>query len=91
MVKKERSDFENKTDKAKMLPELYPSYLKNQLNPRLLLIIEVLVWPIQVHKQVTIERLAAHFSLPLKFASRRRQIQRFLGSPKQVRMHCIDG
>lgn len=82
MVKKDRSDFENKTDKAKMLPESYRSHLKNQLNPRLLLTIEVLVWLIQVHKQVRIERLAAHFPLPIKFESRRRHIQRFLKSPQ---------
>ncbi len=65
MVKKDRSNFENKTDKTKMLPELYRTHLKNQLNPRLLTTIEILVWLIQVHKQVRIERLAAHFPLPI--------------------------
>lgn len=65
-----------------MLPELYRTHLKNQLNPRLLLTIEVLVWLIQVHKQVRIERLAAHFPLPIKFESRRRHIQRFLQLPQ---------
>ena len=82
MVKKDRSDFENKTDKPKMLPEVYRSHLKNQLNPRLLTTIEVLVWLIQVPKQVRIERLAAHFPLPIKFESRRRHIQRFLQLPR---------
>lgn len=47
-----------------MLPELYRNSLKSQLNPAQLLTIEVLVWLIQVHKQVRIERLAAHFPLP---------------------------
>jgi hypothetical protein len=82
VVKKDRSNFENKTDRAKMLPELYRSHLKNQLNSRLLTTIEVLVWLIQVHKQVRIERLAAHFPLPIKFESRRRHIQRFLQLPQ---------
>ncbi|MGK7932457.1 MAG: IS4 family transposase, partial [Microcystaceae cyanobacterium] len=38
----------------------------------------MLVWLIQLHKTVKIERLAAHFSLPIKYESRRRRIQRFL-------------
>jgi hypothetical protein len=61
-----------------MLPQLYRSSLKSQLNPAQLLTVEVLVWLIQVHKQIKIERLAAHFPLPIKFESRRRHIQRFL-------------
>lgn len=65
-----------------MLPELYRSYLKNQLNPAQLLTLEVLVWLIQVHKQVRIERLAAHFPLPIRFESRRRHLQRFLQLPQ---------
>lgn len=65
-----------------MLPELYRSHLKNQLNSAQLLTLEVLVWLIQVHKQVRIERLAAHFPLPIKFESRRRHIQRFLQLPQ---------
>lgn len=54
-----------------MLPELYRSCLKSQLNAEQLLTIEVLVWLIQVHKQVRIERLAAHLPLPIKFESHR--------------------
>lgn len=69
MVKKDRSDFVNKTDKTKMLPEFYRSSLKSQLNLTQLLTVEVLVWLIQVHKQVRIERLAAHFPLPIRFGS----------------------
>ena len=65
-----------------MLPQLYRSSLKSQLNPAQLLTLEVLVWLIQVHKQVRIERLAAHFPLPIKFESRRRHIQRFLQLPQ---------
>ena len=40
--------------------------------------LEILVWLLQVHKQIRIERLAAHFPLPILFESRRRHIQRFL-------------
>jgi hypothetical protein len=65
-----------------MLPELYRSHLKNKLNPRLLITIEVLVWLIQVHKQVRIERLAAPFPLPIRFESRRHHLQRFLQTPQ---------
>lgn len=65
-----------------MLPELYRSSLKSQLNSQLLLTVEVLVWLIQIHKQVRIERLAAHFPLPIRFESRRRHIQRFLQLPQ---------
>ncbi|WP_219888872.1 hypothetical protein [Chroococcidiopsis cubana] len=72
----------NKTDEEKMLPQLYRTCLQSQLNPRLLLTVEVLVWLLQVHKQIKIERLAAHFSLPIKFESRRRHIQRFLQLPQ---------
>ena len=82
MVKKDRSDFVNKTDEGKMLPQLYRYHLESQLNSTQLLTIEVLVWLIQVHKQVRIERLAAHFPLPIEFESRRRHIQRFLQLPQ---------
>jgi len=65
-----------------MLPEFYRSSLKSQLNLTQLLTVEVLVWLIQVHKQVRIERLAAHFPLPIRFESRRRHLQRFLQLPQ---------
>jgi Transposase DDE domain len=78
MVKKDRSFFISKTDKIIMLTELYRTHLKNQLSSAQLLTLEILVWLLQVHKQVKIERLAAHFPLPILFESRRRHIQRFL-------------
>jgi fumarate reductase subunit C len=49
-----------------------------QLSRSQLLTLEILVWLLQVHKQIRIERLAAHFPLPIKFESRRRHLQRFL-------------
>lgn len=61
-----------------MLPELYRTHLSSQLSQAQLLTLEILVWLLQVHKQVRIERLAAHFPLPIKYESRRRHIQRFL-------------
>jgi Transposase DDE domain len=78
MVKKDRSFFISKTDKIIMLTELYRTHLKNQLSSAQLLTLEILVWLLQVHKQVKIERLAAHFPLPILFESRRRHLQRFL-------------
>jgi hypothetical protein len=61
-----------------MLPELYRTSLKNQLSQAQFLTLEILVWLLQVHKQVKIERLATHFPLPILMESRRRHIQRFL-------------
>jgi hypothetical protein len=61
-----------------MLSQLYRTLLSSQLTPAQLLTLEILVWLLQVHKQVKLERLAAHFPLPILFESRRRHIQRFL-------------
>ena len=61
-----------------MLAELYRNLLLRYLNQDQLITLEMLVWLIQVHKIVKIERLAAYFSLPIKYESRRRRIQRFL-------------
>ncbi|NJQ96592.1 MAG: IS4 family transposase [Hydrococcus sp. CSU_1_8] len=61
-----------------MLPEFYRTCLLSQLTPAQLLTLEILVWLLQVHKQVKIERLATHFPLPILMESRRRHIQRFL-------------
>jgi hypothetical protein len=61
-----------------MLPEFYRTCLLSQLTPTQLLTLEILVWLLQVYKQVKIERLATHFPLPILMESRRRHIQRFL-------------
>jgi hypothetical protein len=47
-----------------MLPEFYRSHLASRLTQSQLLTLEILVWLLQVHKNVTIERLAAHFPKP---------------------------
>jgi hypothetical protein len=61
-----------------MLPEFYRIRLAWRLNQTQLLTLEILVWLLQVHKNVNIERLAARFPLPIKFESRRRHLKRFL-------------
>lgn len=65
-----------------MLPEFYLTYLKSQLSASQLLTLEMLVWLLQFHKQVRIERLAACLPLPVLYESRRRHIQRFLILPQ---------
>lgn len=65
-----------------MLPEFYRTCLKSQLNESQLLTLEILMWMLQFHKQVRIERLAACLPLPILFESRRRHVQRFLVLPQ---------
>jgi hypothetical protein len=48
-----------------ILPEFYTTVLCNYLSPSQLLILEILVWLLQVHKQVRIERLAACLPIPI--------------------------
>ena len=80
--KKERFVVLNKTAHLKMLPELYLNCLESQLSASQLLTLEMLVWLLQFHKQVRIERLAACFPLPILYESRRRHVQRFLALPQ---------
>ena len=80
--KKERFIVFNKTAHLKMLPELYLNCLNSQLNASQLLTLEMLVWLLQFHKQVRIERLAACLPLPILYESRRRHVQRFLALPQ---------
>lgn len=61
-----------------ILPEFYYNCLSDYLSESQLLTLEILVWLLQVHKQVRIERLAACFPLPILYESRRRHLQRFL-------------
>ncbi len=65
-----------------MLPEFYLNCLKSQLSASQLLTLEMLVWLLQFHKQVRLERLAACFPSPILYESRRRHIQRFLTLPQ---------
>lgn len=65
-----------------MLPEFYIEYLKTYLPSSEFLTLQILVWLLQVHRQVRIERLASSFPYPIKCESRRKKIQRFLMSSK---------
>ncbi len=65
-----------------MLPQFYLDYLKTYLPDSELLTIKILVWLLQVHRQVRIERLASSFPYPIKCESRRKKIQRFLILPR---------
>ena len=56
----------------------YQEYLENALSKRKFLLLRILVWLLQVHKQVRIERLAAYLPIPILYQSRRKKIQRFL-------------
>jgi hypothetical protein len=65
-----------------MLPQFYIDYLKTYLPSSELLTLQILVWLLQVHRQVRIERLASSFPYPIKCESRRKKIQRFLTLPR---------
>ena len=78
MVKKDGALVVNKPHQMKMLPPLYQNVLKQYLDTRQLLSLQMLVWVLQFQKQVRLERLAALMPLPIKFESRRRHIQRLL-------------
>ncbi len=65
-----------------MLPQFYLDYLKTYLPDSELLTLQILVWLLQVHRQVRIERLASSFPYPIKCETRRKKIQRFLVLPR---------
>jgi Transposase DDE domain len=65
-----------------MLPEFYLDYLRTYLPSSEFLTLQILVWLLQVHRQVRIERLASSFPYPVKCESRRKKIQRFLTLPR---------
>jgi hypothetical protein len=82
MVKKSGLLLSTRLPCLKMLPEFYLTSLSSQLTASQLLTLEMLVWLLQFHKQVRIERLAACLPLPILYESRRRHIQRFLILPQ---------
>lgn len=65
-----------------MLPSFYQSYFQKSLTQSEFLTLQILVWLLQVHKGVKIERLAACFPMPILFESRRKKVQRFLSCSK---------
>lgn len=64
-----------------ILPLFYQTCLSHQLSATQLVTLEILVWLLQAHKQVRLERLAALCPIPIKSESRRRHLQRFLLLP----------
>lgn len=62
------------------------SYYKSDFNSYLtkseILTLQLLIWLLQVHKQVKVERLAACLPIPILYESRRKKIQRFLTNKK---------
>ena len=65
-----------------MLPQFYLDYLRIYLPDSELLTLQILVWLLQAHRQVRIERLASSFPYPIKCESRRKKIPRFLVLPR---------
>lgn len=68
--------------RIKMLSQFYQVHLKSQLSKNQYILLNLLIELLQSQKQVRLERLAANLPLPIQFESRRRQLQRFLVSPK---------
>ncbi len=64
-----------------MLPEVYLDYLKTYLKDSEFLTLQILIYLLQVHKEVKIEKLASNFPYPIKCDSRRKKIRRFLTLP----------
>ena len=67
-----------------MLPQFYQLHLEKQLKPTEYLTLKILVYLLQLHKQVSIEWLASLMPYSILFESRRRSIQRFL------KLSCLD-
>lgn len=65
-----------------MLPSFYQICFSSQLKHTQYLTLQILVFLLQVHKHVSIERLATVMPYPVLFESRRRGIQRFLSLQK---------
>lgn len=70
------------THLTKMLPKSYQSCFQKLLTPAQYQMLQILVMLLQLHKSVTIERLATVFPSPVLFESRRRSLQRFLSLPQ---------
>jgi hypothetical protein len=57
---------------------LYQEQLQKQLTSSQLIILEILINILQIHKWVRLESLANRLPLPITFESRRRKLQRYL-------------
>ncbi|PLZ29164.1 hypothetical protein CBP27_01995 [Fischerella thermalis WC542] len=65
-----------------MLPKFYQNCAHYVLTPAQYKMLEILLMLLQIHKTVTIEKLATVFPQPIRFESRRQSIQRFLLLPQ---------
>ena len=81
MVKKNGRSFSTTPIIVKMLPLFYLNCLSSQLKKTEYLTLVIVVCLLQIHKQVSIERLATVWSYPVLFESRRRNLQRFFKLP----------
>ncbi len=56
----------------------HKSQIEKYLTQSQILTLQLLIWLLQVHKEVKIERLASCLLMPILYESRRKKIQRFL-------------
>src|SRR4028119_474640 len=81
MVKKDGVSIVKKPHQLKMLPLFYQICFQQQLKNAEYLTLSILIFLLQIKKQVSIEALATLMPYPILFESRRRGIQRFLKLP----------
>ena len=65
-----------------MLPSVYQTICRKHLSEQQYLTLELVLLLIQAHRQVTLGTLASLFPQPIKYASRKRNLQRFLVLPR---------
>ena len=65
-----------------MLPEFYHKCFAKLLTPREYTTLQLIIFLLQSHKTIQIEKLAALLPIPIKYESRRRHLQRFLILPQ---------
>ena len=65
-----------------MLPASYQTIFRKHLTEQQYLTLEILLLLIQAHRQVKLSTLASLFPQPIKYDSRKRNLQRFLDLPQ---------
>lgn len=65
-----------------MLPSVYQTVFRKHLTESQYLTLEILLLLIQSHRQVNLSTLASLFPQPIQYASRKRNLQRFLSLPR---------
>jgi hypothetical protein len=64
-----------------MLPQFYQRVFETHLSPTQYLTLQLLILLVQSHRKVWLSQLAQLFPQPIKYESRRRNLQRFLNLP----------